>query len=237
MRVIISQPRYLPVTSYLQRLYHADTFILLDNVQRQSRGWENRNKLLLPTPKWLTIPIASSSRAMIFETEVKHTQWLNDHARAIATNYKNAPHYNQDLLDDFFEVMKRESVNSMFFTDIITEQLNFLCSLFDFKPNFVRASEIETDAIREAIGPDKLCELCKAVDATEYISGGNGKEYGVEESFAGSSIDVLYHNPKPPIYSQGAKEFEPYMACLDMIFNAGLEKTSTAVKADLELTR
>lgn len=60
-KLVISQPRYLPVISYLQRLYFADIFVFLDNVQRQPRGVENRNKIIVNgKEKWLSIPVKSS---------------------------------------------------------------------------------------------------------------------------------------------------------------------------------
>jgi hypothetical protein len=58
MKIVISQPRYLPTLNYLIRLYFSDCFVLLDNVQRQARGYENRNKLLMPSAKWLSISIS-----------------------------------------------------------------------------------------------------------------------------------------------------------------------------------
>lgn len=235
MRVFISQPRYLPITSYLQRLYHADIFIILDNVKRQPYGWENRNKLLLPNPKWLTVPIASSRMSKICDAEVKNIKWIDEHIRTIENNYRNAPFFDSQLLINFYDAIKKTAQRSLLFVDIIVHQITFLCNLLEFEPKLVRASTIENDSIKNTGGPEKLRALCDKVGATEYISGGNGKEYGVENSFKGSSIKVLYHNPPTPKYYQPNETFVPYMACLDMIFNAGLTETANVVKADLEL--
>ena len=70
---VISQPRYLPALNYLQRLYFADIFVIFDVVQREVRGFENRNKLLLPKPKWLTIPVSSSGREKIYKSVLVST--------------------------------------------------------------------------------------------------------------------------------------------------------------------
>ena len=84
MKVVISQPRYLPALNYLQRLKHADVFVFLDNVQIQTRGWENRNKILINgKEKWLTIPVSSSKREVVFKAKIAGKDWLWKHKETV----------------------------------------------------------------------------------------------------------------------------------------------------------
>ena len=75
MKIAISQPRYLPALNYLQRIVVSDKFVLLDDVQHQSRAFEHRNKVRdAKKSRWLSIPIdrSATSRPLlkIFVTTV-----------------------------------------------------------------------------------------------------------------------------------------------------------------------
>lgn len=237
MRIIISQPRYLPVMSYLQRLYHADLFVLLDTVQRQGRGWENRNKLLIPAPKWLTVPISSSSRALICNTKIHNSQWITDHISLVKRYYVDAKYYDSSLL-----IMLEKRIVEAFFdsegdyTRVICSQLEVLCSYLGFTPQIALASDIEKQGKCADYGPEKLRDICVLAGATEYVSGGNGKAYGIEDVFQYSDIAVRYHHPEFIEYTQKNSEFVPFMACLDTFFYLGPERCVDIVTGDFCVT-
>lgn len=237
MRIIISQPRYLPVMSYLQRLNHADLFVLLDTVQRQGRGWENRNKLLVPAPKWLTVPISSSSRALICNTQIQDSQWITDHISLIKKYYADAKFYDCSLLD----TLEKRILEAFFdsdgnYTRVISTQLDVLCSYLGFTPQLALASDIEKRGECADCGPEKIRDLCVLAGATEYVSGGNGKAYGIEEAFEGSNIAVRYHHPDLIEYTQQNSEFVPFMACLDTFFYLGPDRCVDIVTGDFCVT-
>lgn len=237
MRIFISQPRYLPVMSYLQRLYHADLFVLLDSVQRQGRGWENRNKLLVPTPKWLTVPICSSRRALICNTKIQGTQWVSEHVSLVKRYYNKAPFYDYSLLE-MLEKNIREAVfeSDGNYTSVIRSQLEVFCSYLGFTPKFTLATDLEKLGSCAASGPEKLRDLCLLAGATEYISGGNGKAYGVEEAFQNSNVAVRYHHPQLIQYSQQGTSFVPFMACLDTFFHLGPDRCADIVTGEFCVT-
>ena len=232
MMVVISQPRYLPVISYLQRLAFADVFVLFDTVQRQSRGWENRNKLLLPEPKWLTIPISSSSREIIRRTRVRDAEWVSKHKRSIFHFYHKHPYFNAEYLEKYYDDVEKMIRNGNDrFADIIEKTLYNLGEIFGFSPRIVRASSFETDAIRQATGPHKLLEICKELKADTYVSGENGRVYGVNEAFAGSGINVKYHPSDTLRYDQpGRKKFVPYMGFFDALFCIGRDALAREIR-------
>ena len=237
MRILISQPRYLPVMSYLQRLYHADLFILLDSVQRQGRGWENRNKLLIPAPKWLTVPICSSRRALICNTEIQGSQWISDHVSLVKKHYSSAKYYDSSLLDTLEKSIQEALFeNDGDYTSAIRSQLEVFCSYLGFAPRLALATDIEKLGTCADSGPEKLRDLCLLAGATEYVSGGNGKAYGVEEAFQGSNIAVRYHHPQLLKYSQQGTTFVPFMACLDTFFHLGPDRCVDIVTGDFCVT-
>jgi WbqC-like protein family len=182
---VISQPRYLPALNYVQRLCFADPFIIFDTVQRQARGWENRNQLLLPEPKWLTIPIASSSREEIRRTRIQGSDWVTLHKQQIAQFYLGAPHFDQGILDECFRGipnLDEPSVDGFDFTDTVVQLIRNVGVLLDLEFKLVKASALAPQSTNP--GPGKLVELCRLTGTKIYVFGPNGRGYGIE---------VLYH--------------------------------------------
>lgn len=224
MRIVISQPRYLPALNYLQRICFADVFVVFDIVQRQSRGWENRNQLLLPNPRWLTIPVAASSRALISDAHVAERDWIKDHYKAICENYRAAPHYDEGLLDAYFAPLSRAMATSnSLFGDMVVAAIKGLFDELSLPHNIVYAREFCGQDVLTAPGPAKLRLICEKLGATTYISGPNGRDYGVTEAFEGSSCAVVYHEYRHPVYPQVGRQenFLPHMGFFDALFCMG----------------
>lgn len=225
MKAVISQPRYLPAVNYLQRLYFADTFVFLDNVQRQSRGLENRNKILLQGKEhWVTIPIASSSRAIIKDTKIAQGDWVARHKKLIKGAYARHPRYDELIVDKYYDRVENILENTDYnFADSLIHMIINACMILGFTPNIMRSSSI--GSTNAAYGPDKLLAICKGICASAYVSGPNGREYGIIDAFAGSGIEVLFHEFSYPNYKQyGQSSFVSWLSFFDVIFNIGLEE-------------
>lgn len=230
---IISQPRYLPAISYLQRYFNTDIFILYDIIQRQYLGWENRNQLLINNkPKWLSIPISSSRKNLIKDSIISfESNWINDHKNIIFENYKKHPHFSKEMLDLYYldcDTHKK-------FTTFINQTLINVSKILSIKPKQVLlASEIENDLIQNSFGAEKLKELCIAVKAEIYISGSNGTSYGSDKVFENSNIKIYYNNPINPEYIQpNQNNFVPFMGFFDYIFCCGVEKIREIISSKL----
>tara|TARA_B100000700_G_scaffold150974_1_gene167681 strand:- start:99483 stop:100178 length:696 start_codon:yes stop_codon:yes gene_type:complete len=227
--VVITQPRYIPILSYIQRLYQADLFIVLDDVQRQSRAFENRNKILLDgRPTWLTIPISSSSRALISESEIANLEWIGHHRDQLRRAYSNHPHYDGKILDMFYD--KLDTVVEKFnfdYTEVTLHLLELTCNLLGFEVELLKSSSLSVDAK----GPHKIVNLCKKVGATHYICGHPAKDYGVEDVFGGTEIGLIYHDAETPPHSQHNMEnFVPWMGFYDILFNIGVENVKRLIE-------
>ncbi len=228
-KLVISQPRYLPVISYIQRLYFADVFVFLDNVQRQSRGVENRNKIQLNGKvKWLTIPVKSSSREKIYKTKILNDDWIETHKRIIEVAYKKHPFFDKDFIDLYYADTKKILIEKDYnYSDTLIHQVMNCCKIFDFKPNYLRATELQVPEIK---GVENLFNIAVKLDIDVYISGSNGRKYGVKEYFEKRGIKVLFHDPPVIKYTQhGIEDFIPWLCFFDTIFNLGLKNTKEII--------
>ena len=71
MLVSIHQPHYLPWLRYLDKIARSDLFILLDDVQYEKNGFQNRNKIKTAQGwAYLTVPVQKPTRRTIRETEI-----------------------------------------------------------------------------------------------------------------------------------------------------------------------
>jgi hypothetical protein len=238
MKVVISQPRYLPAINYLQRLRFANLFIVLDTVQRQSRGWENRNQILSDGKRrWLTVPISSSSRELIKDTQIAGTEWIAEHKQVLRTAYEPCPFFEKEWIDQYYEGSEAVYRNTDGkFSKLIVHLLKNACALLGFEPRIAFSSEMH-GADEKAMGPNKLVALCEAAKAETYVSGPNGREYGIMDAFAGSHVQVCFHDFIHPVYVQtGQASFAPFLSFFDVLCNAGLEKTKEWVYAKPVLT-
>jgi len=228
-KVVISQPRYLPALNYLQRLKCADIFVFLDNVQIQRRGWENRNRILLNgKERWLTIPISSGSRCLIKYSIIAGIEWIEEHKRLLKQAYFKSPYFSEEIIEKYYEGIYEVIESTNFnYRDVLIKLVLNACEIFSFRPRIELSSNLVDDDIK---GPMKLFEVCKKLDASIYVSGPNGKNYGVEEVFKGSGIVVKYHYFNYPVYKQfNSRNFIPWLSFFDSLFNLGLDKVKEIV--------
>jgi hypothetical protein len=176
MKVMISQPRYLPAMSYIERIKQADVFIILDNVQRNPRFFENRNKITDKNgnQKWLTIPIESSNRALIKDTIISGHEWKTDH-------YNKVKNYYNDFTVEYMFSRYLSSMNTDSYRDSLVSGLNYLKRLFEIKTKFVLASSLSNASNG---GINELVNLVKKVNGDVYISGPSCLDYGFTPEFA-----------------------------------------------------
>ena len=81
MKVAIHQPHYLPWLGYLAKWAEADVFVLLDTVQYEKNGWQNRNRIKTREgPSWLTVPVHAPLGAAITAVTLDAAQpWPRRH--------------------------------------------------------------------------------------------------------------------------------------------------------------
>ena len=93
MKVAIHQPQYLPWLGYLAKWAAADLFIVLDVVQYEKNGWQNRNRIKTGEgARWLTVPVHAPLGTPISEVAIDNSQsWPARHLRAIEQAYARAP--------------------------------------------------------------------------------------------------------------------------------------------------
>jgi hypothetical protein len=218
MRVSIHQPHYLPWLRYFDKIARSDLFILLDDVQFEKNGFQNRNKIKTPQGWcYLTAPVLKPLLRPIRELELDYRSgWQEKHRRALELNYRRAPHFSRfwPELDALYgaEWTHLGAMNSAFLSAYL-RQLGIATPV-------VASSSIAT----RSESTQRLVELCRAMGATSYLSGAYAAQaYLDPDLLRTEGIRLELHEWTAPVYPQQypAAGFLPDLAIVDLLFNVG----------------
>ncbi len=218
--VSIHQPQYLPWVPYFDKILQADRFVLLDNVQFQKNGLQNRNQIKTATgASWLTVPVSHHFGQLINETLIADPRALTKHLKTLALNYQKSPYFDQ-VAAFLFPILESPHENLCDLNiDIVTAILRYL----NYQGEIVRASSLSC----VGKGSDLVLNICKAMAAHIYLSGQGGRHYMVMEDFDTSGIVVRFQQYETVEYPQLYPEtgFVRGLSVVDLLFNSGPEST------------
>jgi hypothetical protein len=218
MLVGIHQPHYLPWLRYLEKIARSDVFIVLDDVQYEKNGFQNRNKIKTAQGwSYLTVPVLKPTLRPICEIEIdKKSGWAEKHRRAIEMSYRKAPYFAEywPALDKLYraEWSRLGDLNSAML-EVYVRQLGITTPL-RFSSRMAVAGE----------ATERLVNLCRAVGGDEYLSGAYAIHAYLDPSvMRDAGIRLAFQEWKAPEYPQlyPAAGFIPDLSIVDLLFNAG----------------
>lgn len=225
--VVIHQPDFLPYLGFFHRLLHADTYVVLDTVQRSSssRTWTNRDKIKTKQgEKWLTVGVQKSPLdTPINKVLLNKTDWKSNNLNLIRENYLKAPFYNEifPLIEQLYD----------FECDLLWEftmrSILMLIEAFDIKINIIYAHDLYAVGTKSEL----LVDILKKVHATSYLSGVGARNYHKQEPFDEAGISVIWQEFTHPVYPQLFGEFIPYLSSIDLLFNCGIEQSRKLLRS------
>lgn len=212
------QPHYLGWLRYFHKIAHSDIFVVMDNIQFNKNGWQNRNKIKSADGwMYLTIPVYNKYQQRLDEVKIDNTQdWRQKHWNSLVYNYGKTRHFND--YKSFFEKIYQKDWLSL--NDINYEMLCFFLGALDIKTKIVKSSDLEvesTDSVR-------LANICKKLGADTYLSGAYALEVYLDEKvFNDAGIKVILQDWHCPEYEQQFSKagFIPDLSIVDLLFNHG----------------
>jgi hypothetical protein len=201
-------------------MHMADLFVYLDDVQYDSRGWRNRNRIKTPAgPSWLTIPVLHKG-SQALGTEIREIEicwdsdWPRKHWTSIRHAYARAPFFAEyaPLLEEFYA--RRDTRLADFTIDLSTALAR---RLGIERTRFIRSSTLAVTGDRTG----RLLEILRRVGATEYISGPAARAYLDRDRLETAGIRVRYMTYDYPEYPQLYPPYDPQVSILDLLFMVG----------------
>lgn len=214
MKVAIHQAEHLPYLGFMYKMSRCDVFVLLDDVQFQKNGFQNRNRIKTPQgAQWLTVPVLHNFGQKINEVKIDNkSDWRRKHLQSIQANYAKAPYFEK-----YFPLLQ----------EIYSKPWDLLCELnIALIELFVREMGIKAKLVRSSslskLGErnEMLLSICRNLGASTYLSG-MGAGYLDIALFEKNGIKVEYTNFKHPRYSQLWGEFMENMSVVDWMMGEG----------------
>lgn len=227
---VIMQPTYLPWIGYFDLIQKSNVFVFLNDVQFSKQSWQVKNK------------INSQGKELILTVPVKKTKLATNIDQIIIDQSK--PWKKKHLKSIYYSYIKSE-----FFKEIypIIEQLfsNQTDSLAEFNMEIIKTISQKLFGQKEFIDSrdleinskdklDRIVQICKTVNATEYLSPAGSMDYleemNYKERFSEASLDFASQNYLPVSYQQTSNsDFLPYLSIIDLLFNKGLNESQKII--------
>lgn len=222
MIVSIHQPHYHPWIGYFDKIAKSDVFVYLDNVQYKKREFQNRNKIrTLDGWGWITVPVITKGRyyQKMSNVEVDNSiDWTKSHWEIINENYKSAKHFSEH--EKFFKKIYSTVWGKLI--DLNLKINEYLFKAFQINTRIYFESQLDISST----STERIIQICKKLNADEYLTGQGAKDYLDESLFEKEGIKLSWQEFTHPVYEQAYKGFEPYMSIIDLLFNKGNESVS-----------
>ena len=220
MNCAILQPSYIPWRGYFHQIQKVDIFVFYDDVQYDTLGWRNRNRVkTVSGTKWITIPVYHKGH-LAEATPIRNVEICWDKAwnvkqwRTIEGTYSKAPFFRQyaDAIHEMYSLRPKRLVD---FTIPSTIEIARLLGIVNTR--FCCASEFAAEGQKT----DRLLSILKKVGATHYISGPSARDYLDTDQLNAAGISVEFMTYDYPEYPQLYPPFDPAVSILDLLFMTG----------------
>lgn len=217
MKLVIMQPYFFPYLGYWQMVNAADNFVIYDDVNYIKNGWINRNNLLSNANAHLfTLALDKASPfKKINETFIKPgDDNRNKVLSFIRNSYLKAPYFKEvfPLIEEI--VSYPENNLALYLENHFRKIFNYL----DIKTNILISSKIDKN--NELRAQDKVLDICRVLEAKQYINAIGGQELYSKEDFAKQGIILNFIKMRQHSYHQFKNDFVPNLSIIDvMMFN------------------
>jgi hypothetical protein len=106
---------------------------------------------------------------------------------------------------------------------LATKSLVATSNYLGLKTEFVFTSEVYGNQILS--GPERVIDICKKENATNYINPIGGQELYSQEVFEQSGLDLKFIKSLPLSYDQFNGDFVPWLSMIDILMFNSIEQT------------
>jgi hypothetical protein len=220
-KIAIVQSNYIPWKGYFDLIAAVDEFILYDDMQYTRRDWRNRNQIRTPQGvQWLTVPVRVKGKyhQKIRETEVDGGAWAQEHWKALAQNYRRAPHFAAvaSWLEPLYLATEHEMLSAL-----NRRLIEAICGYLGIRTQIRNSWDYPLTEGKS----ERLADLCRQAGGSAYISGPAAKDYIEDSVFTqrGLALEWFDYSGYPEYPQLWDEPFTHGVTVLDLLFNCGPE--------------
>jgi hypothetical protein len=238
MLCAIHQPNFLPRLATLAKIYAADIWIILDDVQFARRDYQHRC-YLAPTPdahlpgRLLTLPVhlPGGRATLIRDVRLAEPASTAKRTTSILRQYCRRAPYRSGVLD-LIPGIEEVIAGTGQLANVSEHTTIALLRLLNWPGTVCRSSEILARTGRS----ERLADLTRAVGATTYLCGTGGSCYLDQTPFASLGLTVTMFTP--PQHLAGLSPDDALrVSVLADLAAAGPERLSTVIREHARLSR
>jgi hypothetical protein len=217
----IMQPCFIPWCGYFFLILKSNIFVFLNKVKIEKNSWQTKNKILSKNGElYINVPIVGSRLQNIYDAKIDdNPKWRKKIINTISQNYSKHPFFNL--------------IEELIISDLENKEINYLhelnCNLIcKISRKLCFNTKFENDYEYEFRGnkSEKLKNICKYFNSTNYISPLGSKEYIESELILKkNNINIKYLEVRKEIeYLQiNNSKFNDNLSILDLIANIGVD--------------
>jgi len=199
----------------MHKVMSADIFVYLDTVQFSKNGLQNRNQIKTANgPLWLTVPVKHKLGLSIAATEIADSRATEKHWNTLVANYSRTAGFER-WRDELRELLTRPRHS---LADVAIASTEWILEKLNVNTKRMLASQIP-DA--QGHSSELIASICKALGATEYLSGTGALAYLDVSNFSAFGCQVLLQQWNPLTYDQKYEKagFTSDLSTLDLLLN------------------
>ena len=226
MLVGIHQLHYLPWLRYIEKIARCDAFVVLDDIQYNKNGWQNRNKIKSAQGgTLLTVPVSAHQQSNLDEIAISGDgRWSRKHWRTIEQAYSKAPYFADYA--PALEAIYGESHTHL--NALNRRMLEFYVEALGIETPLHYSSELAV--LGEAT--ERLANLVRAAGGDTYYSGAYALEVYLDAALLeGRGIGLELQHWTAPVYPQLHGEFVADLSIIDLMMNCGPESVNVILDA------
>ncbi len=215
--ITVLQPGYMPWLGFFDQMRRSDVFVYYDDVQYDTHGWRNRNRIKSPAgPRWLTVPVRHHGldKPRIVDVRIDdRAPWARRHLGTLRQFYADAPHAER-YLSELGPLIERGWEKLV---DLDLAVAGTMAEWLGIRTTVARSSELGISGERSG----RLLKICQHFGARTYLSGAAAHAYLDVDLFARHGVEVVWQDYRHPVYPQQHGDFVPYLSAIDLLLNAG----------------
>lgn len=231
IKVGIMQPYFFPYIGYWQLLNAVDKYVVYDDVNFIKGGWINRNRILNNGKiQYINIQMkGASAYKHINEIEcAENTVFTLKNIKMLENIYGKAPYFSE-AFPIILDILQNEETN---LAKYLIFSINKICTYLSIDTHILISSEIEKD--EKLRGKDKVIDICKRLNATDYYNPIGGISLYSYQEFKENGINLHFLKTREIKYSQGTNEFAENLSIIDvMMYNSKEDIKKMLLEFDL----
>lgn len=218
MKIAIMQPYFMPYIGYWQLMNAVDKYVIYDDVNYINRGWINRNRILVGGEvKYFNVcMVGASQNRKINEIQIdSNSKLISKKLKTIEYAYKKAPYFNQ-VFPIIESILSFKNRNLALY---IENSIYSICDYLDIETEIIISSSLNKN--NKLKGKEKIINICKILEATEYYNALGGQKLYSYEEFKSCGIKLKFLKSDNITYQQLGNEFQADLSIIDVImFNS-----------------